>query len=105
MEQELKRRKQMFNQLIEASHGLPTPSLIRELGIYGGAQGIYRDVKNTSELTEDGAGVTVSILHTGRHYDDDTGSNLPLGAEAYSSDLRAYRPALRLSLSCWRKVS
>ncbi len=28
MEQELKRCKQMFNQLIEASHGLPTPSLI-----------------------------------------------------------------------------
>ena len=73
MEQELKRRKQMFNQLIEASHGLPTPSLIRELGMYGGAQGIYRDSKNTSGLTEDGAGVTVSILHTGRHYDDDMG--------------------------------
>ena len=41
MEQELKRRKQMFNQLIEASHGL-NPSLIRELGMYGGASGVSR---------------------------------------------------------------
>lgn len=73
MEQELERREQMFAQLIEVSEELPTPSQIRELGIYGGAQGIYRDSKNTAELTEDGAGVTVSILHTGRHYDDDMG--------------------------------
>lgn len=73
MEQELKRREQMFAQLVEVSDGLPTPSKIRELGMYGGAQGIYRDSKNSAELTEDGAGVTVSILHTGRHYDDDMG--------------------------------
>lgn len=73
MEKELKRREQMFEQLIEASDGLPTPSQVRELGMYGGAQGIYRDSKNTADLTEDGAGVTVSILHTGRHYDDEMG--------------------------------
>ena len=73
MEQELQRREQMFAQLVEASDGLPTPTQIRDLGMYGGAQGIYRDSKNTAELTEDGAGVTVSILHTGRHYDDDMG--------------------------------
>ena len=73
MEQELNRREQMFAQLIEVSDGLPTPSQIRELGMYGGAQGIYRDSKSTAKLTEDGAGVTVSILHTGRHYDDDMG--------------------------------
>lgn len=73
MEKELKRREQMFEQLIEVSDGLPTPRQIRDLGMYGGAQGIYRDSKNTADLTEDGAGVTVSILHTGSHYDDDMG--------------------------------
>ena len=73
MEKELKRREQMFEQLIEVSDGLPTPRQIRELGMYGGAQGIYRDSKNTADLSEDGAGVTVSILHTGSHYDDDMG--------------------------------
>jgi putative restriction endonuclease len=73
MEKELKRRELMFDQLMRTSAGLPNPSQIRELGMYGGAQGIYRDSKNTAELTEDGSGVTVSILHTGRHYDDDMG--------------------------------
>lgn len=73
MEQELKRREQMFAQLVETSDGLSTPSQIRGLGMYGSAQGIYRDSKNTAELTEDGAGVTVSILHTGRHYNDEMG--------------------------------
>jgi hypothetical protein len=46
MEQELQRREQMFAQLVEASDGLPTPSQIRDLGIYGGAQGILRILPN-----------------------------------------------------------
>ena len=47
------------------------PSQLREVGIYGGAQGIWVDKAHTAipELAADG--VTVAILHTGRHYADD----------------------------------
>jgi putative restriction endonuclease len=47
------------------------PTLLRALGIYGGAQGIWVDKARTSAVTDDGQGVTVGILHTGRHYTDD----------------------------------
>jgi putative restriction endonuclease len=39
--------------------------------VYGGAQGIWVDKMTTAPLSPDGQGVTVSILHTGRHYPDD----------------------------------
>jgi putative restriction endonuclease len=47
------------------------PARLRELGIYGGAQGIWVDKARTacSEIGADDA--TVAILHTGRHYADD----------------------------------
>ena len=47
------------------------PQRLHELGIYGGAQGIWvdRDAPANSETGPDG--VTVGILHTGRHYEDD----------------------------------
>jgi putative restriction endonuclease len=45
--------------------------VLRQLGIYGGAQGIWVDKARTASLSPDGNGVTVSILHTGRHYPDD----------------------------------
>ena len=47
------------------------PARLRELGIYGGAQGIWVDKARTacSEIGADGA--TVAIFHTGRHYADD----------------------------------
>ena len=44
---------------------------MRELGIYGGAQGIWVDKARTGELTPGGSGVTVSVLHTGQSYADD----------------------------------
>jgi putative restriction endonuclease len=47
------------------------PARLRALGIYGGAQGIWVDKARTSAATDDGQGVTVAILHTGRHYADD----------------------------------
>src|ERR1035441_1005756 len=47
------------------------PSRLRELGIYGGAQGIWVDSRRTSSLTPSGGGVTVGVLHTGRSYADD----------------------------------
>ena len=47
------------------------PQRLRDLGIYGGAQGIWVDKTHTAspEIGNDGA--TVAILHTGRHYPDD----------------------------------
>ena len=48
-----------------------SPHLLRELRIYGGAQGVWVDKDQTGQLTTDGFGVTVGLLHTGEHYPDD----------------------------------
>jgi putative restriction endonuclease len=47
------------------------PSRLRDLGIYGGAQGIWVDKAHTAIADKAPEGITVSILHTGRHYADD----------------------------------
>lgn len=70
VKQELKRRIGMWNTLLAA--GGPQhvqPSLLRELGMYGGQQGIWRDKQRTGKLTD--SGVTVGVLHTGQTYADD----------------------------------
>jgi putative restriction endonuclease len=56
--------------LSEGSDDL-TPGRVRDLGLYGGAQGIWVDKARTGDLTPDGMGVAVSVLHTGRSYADD----------------------------------
>jgi len=72
MEQERQRRKEMWDKLIaEGGPRNVLPLLIRELGIYGGAQGIWVDKERTEHLTHDGYGVTVGLLHTGEYYPDD----------------------------------
>ena len=48
---------------------LLTPSEVRDLGIYGGASGVWVDKTRTQEFVKEG--VAVGLLHTGRHYDDD----------------------------------
>jgi putative restriction endonuclease len=48
---------------------LLTPNEVRELGIYGGASGVWVDKSRTNALAKEG--VAVGLLHTGRHYDDD----------------------------------
>ncbi len=48
-----------------------SPGRLRVLGIYGGAQGIWVDKRRTAQLTPDGIGVTVGVLHTGTTYADD----------------------------------
>ena len=48
---------------------LLTPGEVRQLGIYGGAQGVWVDKSRTQNLAQDG--VAVGLLHTGKHYDDD----------------------------------
>lgn len=48
---------------------LLSPNEVRELGIYGGASGVWVDKTRTREFAQEG--VAVGLLHTGRHYDDD----------------------------------
>jgi hypothetical protein len=65
-------RMEMWSQLLQA--GGPTgvaPIILRELGIYGGAQGIWVDKARTGNLIPSGDGITVSVLHTGQSYADD----------------------------------
>jgi hypothetical protein len=68
---ELATREQMWSELL--ANGGPTgvpPTVLRALGIYGGAQGIWVNQVRTRQQHHPG-GVTVSVLHTGRSYADD----------------------------------
>jgi hypothetical protein len=47
------------------------PSILRNAGIYGGAQGVWVDPARTSSIVGEGKGITVSLLHTGSSYADD----------------------------------
>jgi putative restriction endonuclease len=70
--QELDRRLTAWRELLE--RGGPTDverQVIRELGMYGGAQGVWVDAARTRALTVDDTGIAVGLLHTGRHYADD----------------------------------
>ena len=56
--QELNYREEMWAKL--ESEGGPkkvSPSILRNIGIYGGAQGIWVDKARTAELTADGTGL------------------------------------------------
>jgi putative restriction endonuclease len=69
---ELKRRLQIWAGLLRA--GGPkgvTTSVVRGVGIYGGAQGVWVDRASTGGLTKDSNGITVGLLHTGRAYPDE----------------------------------
>jgi putative restriction endonuclease len=65
------RRFQIWHSLSKEQLDDLEPQQLRDLGIYGGAQGIWVDKAHTDcpEIGVDGA--TVGILHTGRHYADD----------------------------------
>ena len=69
--QERERREDMWAELLAA--GGPDrllPRLLRDVGVYGGAQGVWVDTDRTRGIDGVG-GVTVSLLHTGRHYADE----------------------------------
>ena len=68
---ELARRLKLWEQLSTGDATNAEPGVLRSAQVYGGAQGIWVDKKTTGGLAMDGHGVTVSILHTGRHYPDD----------------------------------
>ena len=71
-EDERARRNAMWQVLVADPDpdDLP-PARLRELGIYGGAQGVWVDAARTHKILGASSGVTVGVLHTGRHYADD----------------------------------
>jgi hypothetical protein len=69
---EIRRRQGLWESL--TAQGGPNnvaPGLLRELGVYGGAQGIWVNKSITGAGSPDGAGVAVAVLHNGSSYDDD----------------------------------
>lgn len=56
------RRDAMLNALLETV-GLTgvRPHVLHNIGMYGGAQGVWVDQKRTGSLTPDGAGITVGV--------------------------------------------
>jgi len=75
---ERERRIALWRSLSQQDRDALEPSHLRALGVYGGAQGIWVDKANTAMSDEAPAGITVSILHTGRHYDDDVSEDCVL---------------------------
>jgi len=72
IQEERQRRYEMWESLKQ--RGGPkavASSVLRDLGIYGGAQGIWMDKSRTSRITSYGEGITVAVLHTGSSYADD----------------------------------
>lgn len=72
VKKELGRRVGMWRSLLAAGGPKEVPpTLLRNLGIYGGGQGIWVNKHQTGSLTDQGMGVTVGLLHTGVTYADD----------------------------------
>lgn len=72
MEAELRRREKIWKQLLsyDPARRVP-PSVLTQLGIQRGQQGIFRDLERTRHLTSTGSGVAVGIRHTGSTYADE----------------------------------
>lgn len=70
VESEITRRLDAWNEL-QRSPNWPLVSAqeVRDLGLYGGASGVWVDKDTTASLAPEG--VAVGLLHTGKHYDDD----------------------------------
>ena len=107
VKKELEYRRNAFAALLkDRGPKAVSPHLIRKLGIYGGAQGIWVDKRRTWNLTDTGNGVTVSLLHTGTSYADDLSddgvlyhypkTNRPIGRDA--SEIEATKAAGKLGL-------
>lgn len=70
IEKEISRRLDAWDKIRKSPNWpLVTPKEVRDLGILGGAQGVWVDKVRTSEIAPEG--IAVGLLHTGKHYDDD----------------------------------
>jgi putative restriction endonuclease len=65
------RRLTLWRTLISEDIDDIQPKRLRDLRIYGGAQGIWVDKTQTASNEVGLDGATVGVLHTGRHYADD----------------------------------
>jgi putative restriction endonuclease len=70
LEEERDRRRELWQKLKLLGTDQLRPAQLRELGIYGGAAGIWVDLARTRAISGS-VGVAVALLHTGRHYADD----------------------------------
>ena len=71
VENERKRRVDLWVDLERSGFlARARPDDLRQRRIYGGAQGIWVDKQTTRQIADNEGGVTVSLLHTGRHYSD-----------------------------------
>jgi putative restriction endonuclease len=70
-DEERKRRLELWQSIKGLGADDVPPSYLRDVGVYGGAQGIWVDKARTALIASNGIGATVSLLHTGRHYPDD----------------------------------
>ena len=102
---EKQRRELLWNGIGSTSteHTVQT-HILTDLGIYGGGRGIWTNKAVTSAL-DPIYGVTVSVLHTGRHYPDDLSDkylvyHYPQTAQEGKDDqeIRATKNACRLQL-------
>ena len=68
---EYRRRIKTWGRLRKAGGPLRVSAgLLRDLGIYGGGQGIWVDKATTGSASPDGSGVAVGLLHTGEYCND-----------------------------------
>ncbi len=72
IQEEIARRRNLWDELMAKGgpEGLE-PKFLRDIGIYGGAGGIWVNKELTGGLSDDGIGITVSVLHNGFSYTDD----------------------------------
>jgi 5-methylcytosine-specific restriction endonuclease McrA len=68
---EIDRRRRLFNTIsyVDVATEIK-PTTLRELGLYGGAAGVWVNSEVTKGVVIDDSGVAVSILHTGKNYSD-----------------------------------
>ena len=72
---ELERRNALWASIQQFPLDKVRPSHLNENFIYRGSAGIYSNKELTSVLSADGIGVTLSILHSGKHYPDEVTSD------------------------------
>jgi putative restriction endonuclease len=91
IDDELQRRLNLWDELRNHDTSQLEAQLIRDLGIYSGAAGVYCNFNETRKIVPE-TGLVVSIMHTGRHYTDVMNDNeliydFPKTARPEKSDL------------------